>query len=563
MLNTTLAQLNFTVADLRGNTEKIKQAWKERDEQSHLVIFPELCVSGYPPLDLLQRYDFIRECHKAVEGLVEFSKDLGSLAVVGTPYYEDDLYNALLVIGRGRVLGKYYKRYLPNYSVFDEKRYFRKGREPLILEVGGFRVGFSVCEDIWHPDGWERFYAKAGCHAVININASPYYMGKYEYREKFLRARAQDNQMYVVYVNLVGAQDDLVFDGRSLVIDPEGRIIARLKAFEEDVQVLSLFKERVISKRMLDARLREWERVDAPCIIHTDGRALKPSEGRLEKNPEVEEELYSAVRLAIKDYTRKNRFERVVLGLSGGVDSALVACLAVDALGKDKVLGVFMPSMFTSKESEEDVWELAKNLGIKLLSVDIREVYQAYRKAHKAQDFTVADENLQARIRANILFYLSNRDGYLVLSTSNKSESAVGYTTIYGDMSGGYAPIKDLYKTWVYRLAHHRNSIKPDIPQRILTKPPSAELRPNQRDQDTLPPYELLDRVLELYIEENMGLEELLRAGFDEGIVRRVLKMVKMAEYKRRQSPPGPKLTKRALYGDWRMPITSGDWIHT
>ncbi len=556
ILNLALAQINPLLGSVEANISKIKLLSEQAQERAHMVIFPELALCGYPPEDLLLRYDFIERCMLSLEELVEFSKNLSSVLVFGMPYYDGDLYNALVVVAEGKILGVYKKTFLPNYSVFDEKRYFRSGREPLVVEIGGVKVGFSVCEDIWHPDGWERFYALSGCEVLVNINASPYYKGKYEFKENFLRARAQDNIAYVVYVNMVGGQDELVFDGRSMVIDPEGKVIARAKAFEEDLLFVSLEVERVKRKRLLDLRLRE-KGVDNPSVnafIPAQEKAL--CEVRVEVSPRDEEEVYKALLLAIRDYVEKNSFERVVLGLSGGIDSSLVACLAVDALGKDRVVGVFMPSEFTSSESREDVYELSKNLDISLLEYPIKEVYRTYLTLLDSKELSIAEENLQARIRANILFYLSNKYGWLVLSTSNKSESAVGYSTIYGDMAGGFAPIKDLYKTWVYKLARYRNSIKPDIPERVLLKPPTAELRPNQTDQDTLPPYELLDQVLELHIEEGMGLEDIVALGFDRELVKKVLRMVRRSEYKRRQAPIGPKLTKRAFGKDWRMPIS-------
>ena len=556
ILNLALAQINPLLGSVKANISKIKLLSEQAQERAHMVIFPELALCGYPPEDLLLRYDFIERCMLSLEELVEFSKNLSSVLVFGMPYYDGDLYNALVVVAEGKILGVYKKTFLPNYSVFDEKRYFRSGREPLVVEIGGVKVGFSVCEDIWHPDGWERFYALSGCEVLVNINASPYYKGKYEFKENFLRARAQDNIAYVVYVNMVGGQDELVFDGRSMVIDPEGKVIARAKAFEEDLLFVSLEVERVKRKRLLDLRLRE-KGVDNPSVnafIPAQEKAL--CEVRVEVSPKDEEEVYKALLLAIRDYVEKNSFERVVLGLSGGIDSSLVACLAVDALGKDRVVGVFMPSEFTSSESREDVYELSINLGISLLEYPIKEVYRTYLTLLDSKELSIAEENLQARIRANILFYLSNKYGWLVLSTSNKSESAVGYSTIYGDMAGGFAPIKDLYKTWVYKLARYRNSIKPDIPERVLLKPPTAELRPNQTDQDTLPPYERLDQVLELHIEEGMGLEDIVALGFDRELVKKVLRMVRRSEYKRRQAPIGPKLTKRAFGKDWRMPIS-------
>lgn len=558
LINLSIAQTNPKVGDIRGNLKKIKDFWEKADSQSHMVIFPELSLCGYPPEDLLLRLDFIQKCHKALEELLDFSTKRESLAVIGMPYYNGDLYNALVLLGGGKVLGIYKKTFLPNYSVFDEKRYFRAGGEPFILEMEGLRVGFSICEDIWHPDGWERFYALSGCKVLININASPYCKGKHEFKENFLKARAEDNIAYVVYVNMVGGQDELVFDGRSMVIDPEGRILARAKAFEEDLLTVSLDINVVRRKRLFDLRLREKEVEENNKleIYYLPKREKVPP--RVEESPREEEELYKAIALAIRDYVEKNGFERVALGLSGGIDSSLVACLAVDSLGRERVVGVFMPSEFTSKESREDVYSLVESLGIELLEYPIESLYKAYLQAFDSKDLTVAEENLQARIRANILFYLSNRYGWLVLSTSNKSEIAVGYGTIYGDMAGGFAPLKDLYKTMVYRLAQYRNSIRSDIPQRILTKPPSAELRPNQTDQDTLPSYEVLDRILMLYIEEGLDLKAIVCQGFEEEMVRRVLTMLKRAEYKRKQAPVGPKLTKRAFGKDWRVPITNG-----
>ncbi len=557
-LNIALTQVNPTVGNIEQNLKKIKENWQGAYKQSHMVIFPELALCGYPPEDLLLRYDFIKRCMSALEELVKLSESLSSVLVFGMPYYEGDLYNALVVVAGGKVLGVYKKTFLPNYSVFDEKRYFKAGKEPLMVEIGGVKVGFSVCEDIWHPDGWERHYALSGCEVLVNINASPYYKGKYEFKENFLKARAQDNIAYVVYVNIVGGQDELVFDGRSLVIDPEGKVISRAKAFEEDLLLVSLDVEKVRRRRLFDLRLRERDVSNPKVVASLSHQNNNLHKVRVEDSPKGEEEVYKAILLAIRDYVEKNSFEKVVLGLSGGIDSSLVACLGVDALGQDRVVGVFMPSEFTSPESKEDVYELSKNLGISLLEYPIREVYGTYLTLFGSKELSVAEENLQARIRANILFYLSNKYGWLVLSTSNKSESAMGYTTIYGDMAGGFAPIKDLYKTWVYRLARYRNSLKPDIPERILIRPPTAELRPNQTDQDTLPPYELLDQVLELHIEEGMGLEEIVALGFDRELVKKVLRMVRKAEYKRKQAPLGPKLTKRAFGKDWRMPVSGG-----
>jgi NAD+ synthase (glutamine-hydrolysing) len=554
-INITIAQLNFQVGDLEGNLKKIFDAWASQDHLAHLVVFPELALTGYPPQDLLHSIGFLKECKKKLEDLIDFSKRLNSLAVVGMPYYEGDPYNSLVLIGRGKLLGVYHKTFLPNYSVFDEKRYFRKGERPLMVSLNGVKLGFSVCEDIWHPDGWERFYALCGAEVLININASPYYVGKYQFKESFLKARAQDNLAYVVYANLVGGQDDLVFDGRSLIIDPEGRLIFRAFAFKEMVKTVSLPLEKVKSKRLMDIRLRE-KRVDCPSFLELqDERGLPYLEGSVERGLEEEEEIYRALELGLRDYFFKTGFKKAVVGISGGIDSALTACLGVDALGKENVVGVFMPSPFTSEESKKYAFELAENLGIELLVYPIDEVFNTYGRLFESKEISLAEENLQARIRANILFYLSNKHHWLVLSTSNKSESAVGYTTIYGDMAGGFAPIKDVYKTMVYRLARYRNSIKPDIPEGLFVRPPTAELKPNQTDQDTLPPYELLDQILSLHIEEGFSKEEIVRRGFDRTVVEKVFDMLRRAEYKRKQAPLGTKITKRNFNGDWRMPV--------
>jgi NAD+ synthase (glutamine-hydrolysing) len=556
-INIAIAQLNFKVGDLEGNRKKILDAWASQDSIAHLAVFPELSLTGYLPQDLLHNRSFLKACTKELERLVECSKKLKSIAVIGAPYYEGDLYNSLLLVGRGKLLGIYHKTFLPNYSVFDEKRYFRRGEKPLMISLNGVKLGFSVCEDIWHPDGWERYYALCGCEVLININASPYYMGKYEFKENFLKARAEDNIAYVVYVNLVGGQDGLVFDGRSLVIDPEGKVFFRSSAFKEMIKTISLPIEIVRNKRLVDLRLRE-KRVDCPVALGIeDKRDLPFLKTTVERSPVREEEIYEALKLGLKDYFSKSGFKKVVVGLSGGIDSALTTCLAVDALGKEKVVGVFMPSPYTSEESKKYAYELADNLGIELLAYPIDKVFDAFRDLFRSEELDVAEENLQARIRANILFYLSNKNHWLVLSTSNKSESAVGYTTIYGDMAGGFAPIKDLYKTMVYRLARFRNSIKPDIPEGIFLRQPTAELRPNQTDQDTLPPYEVLDGILILHVEEGYSLEDIVEKGFDRETVEKVFGMLRKAEYKRKQAPIGTKITKRSFNGDWRMPVVN------
>ena len=561
MINLSLAQINPTVGDLEGNLRKIKDVIENYSRFSHIILFPELAISGYSPEDLLLRIDFIKACERALEDLISFSKDHECLIGVGLPLWDGDVFNALALIFKGDLVGYYKKARLPNYGVFDEVRYFREGEEPLIVEVNGYKIGFSICEDIWYPDHVERLTLLSGAELLLNVNASVFHEGKQEFREGFVRSRAQDNICYVAYLNLVGGQDEIVFDGRSMVIDPLGRVVARAKAFEEDILTVSLNLEEVRRRRLLDLRWRfASKEIDPfPPIGKLKIKAEGRFEGRMENSPQSEEELYKAIVLATKDYVEKNNFSGAVLGLSGGIDSALTACIAVDALGRERVKALFMPSRFSSKESYEDAKALAENLGIDLIVISIDEIFAVYRKIFEEtlgiQDFSVADENLQARIRANLLFYISNRENLVVLSTSNKSESAVGYTTIYGDMAGGFAPIKDLFKTQVYALARYRNSIKEVIPERIFKKPPTAELRPNQKDQDTLPPYDLLDALLKPFIEENAPLSEIEVLPEEEKI--RVANMVRKAEYKRKQAPIGPKVTGRAFGKDWRMPITN------
>lgn len=561
-LKIAIAQINPIVGDLEGNLRKIVSLWESVDGKVHLICFPELALTGYPPEDLLLRRDFLRDCRKVLKDLVEISGRFNSACIIGVPLLKDDLYNSAVLVHKGSCLGEYHKRFLPNYGVFDEKRYFKRGENVLLFSLNGVRIGVTICEDIWYPEWLKKEYTLSGTHVVVSLNASPYCYGKTRFKENFLKARAEDNFCYVVYVNMVGGQDELIFDGRSMVVSPDGEIIARAKAFEEDLLLVSLDVSKVEARRLIEPRLREevyreiWPKPEL-CIDCENGEFSL----RVEDSPEEEAEIYEAIKLAIRDYFYKNGFKGVILGLSGGIDSGLTCVLAVDALGKDKVRALFMPTRFTSIESYEDSKELANNLGIPLYEIGIDGIFDSYRDTLRDvfgfEDFTIADENIQARIRANILFYLSNREGYLVLSTSNKSESAVGYTTIYGDMSGGFAPLKDVYKVWVYRLARYRNSISPVIPKRMLEKPPSAELRPNQRDQDTLPPYEILDDILRLHLEEGLGISDIVKLGFDESTVIRVFAMIRGAEYKRKQAPVGPKITKRAFGKDYRMPITN------
>jgi len=565
-----LAQINPTVGDFKGNSNLIKHFIDKADQGgADIVVFPELSLCGYPPEDFLLRKDFLKKSEEALREIVSYTAHTDSAVVLGYPKLsaEGFVYNTLGLIYKGRLLGEYYKQYLPNYGVFDEYRYFERGKHLLTLQFkDGKRVGFLICEDIWHPT-LARDYALLGVHLLVSINASPYEVGKFERKLKFVTARSTDGLYYTAYVNLVGAQDSLVFDGRSFVVSPSGELLTVGKPFEEELLFVDLDLEAVERNRLRDQRIKEasiCEVVSKPLQkVEIDRETTPPSRFTpfTYRPLEFEEEIFRALVRGIKDYFHKQGFKKAILGLSGGIDSALTAVLAAEALGPQNVLALYMPTKFNSTESYEDAQKLAKNLGINFRVVEIEPFFERFEELFKEMfpnwEFNVADENIQARIRANILFYFSNKEGYIVLSTSNKSESAVGYTTIYGDMAGGFAPLKDVYKTWVYRLARWYNKTKGReiIPERILTKPPSAELRPNQTDQDTLPPYEVLDQILQLYIEEGLSADEIAARGFNLGLVEKVIKMVHRAEYKRKQAPLGVKITKTAFDKDWRFPI--------
>ncbi len=550
-LNVSLCQINTTVGDFEKNFEKICD-FISKAKNSHMIVFPELSLCGYMPQDMVYSQKFIDLNKLYFEKLKDCSKDINSVIVVGFVREEKAVYNSLGVLFKGEVLGFYDKKFLPNYNVFDEKRYFKSGDRDLVIDINDVRCGFSICEDIWYPDGTERQDVLKGAEVIININASPYSIGKQAFKENFLKARASDNLCFLVYTNLVGANDELVFNGESLVINPKGHIIAKAKAFEEDVLHVSLDINEVFAKRRSDLR---WQEV---CKPEKASVSLYISKEAFYKNiifPRIskEEELIKAITLSIKDFFEKQGFKKAVLGLSGGIDSALVLYLGALALGKENIKAVYMPTSFNKEESYEDAKVLCENLGVELKVIPIESVRVVYEELLNYEQFDVADENLQARIRANILFYISNKENRIVLSTSNKSESAVGYTTIYGDMAGGFSPIKDLYKTEIYEIAYFINKDKEIIPKNIINKPPSAELRPNQKDQDTLPPYDILDKILWLLIEEYKDKEDIKE--FDKEVVEKVYNMLVKAEYKRKQAPIGPKLHERAFGIGWRYPI--------
>ena len=561
-----LAQINTTVGDIWGNVERMAGALgRATDAGARLVAFPELSIPGYPPEDLLMRPSFIEDNLRALE---EFATQVpeGIVAAVGFVDLDADLYNACAIVSGGEVLCRYHKRYLPNYGVFDENRYFREGSGAPMLEMGGTLVGISVCEDIWYSGGPAREQALGGAGVLLNVSASPYHRRKGASRERMLGVRASDYGSYVLFCNLVGGQDELVFDGHSVVFDPEGKLVARAVQFREDLLIVDLYPERSLVQRLHDPRPRKENPDKQPRIVEVPGYEPAPAppvEARIEPSLPEEGEVLEGLVLGLGDYFRKNGFSRAVLGLSGGIDSSLAAAVAVEALGPENVTGVLMPSRYTSEGSNTDAAALAKNLRIDTQTIPIGPAFDAYgemlRDAFKGLPEDVTEENLQSRIRGNILMALSNKFGWIVLSTGNKSEMSVGYSTLYGDSAGGFAVIKDVPKNLVYRVARHYNERKDRevIPDSVLAKEPTAELRENQRDTDSLPPYEILDPILEAYIEEDQGIAEIVAAGFDEEDVRRIVGLVDRAEYKRRQAPTGIKVTGRAFGRDRRMPITN------
>jgi NAD+ synthase (glutamine-hydrolysing) len=565
-MRVALAQINTTVGDIWGNVERMADALERAtDAGADLIAYPELTIPGYPPEDLLMRPSFIEENMRA---LGEFAGHIpeGVVAAVGFVDLDADLYNACAVVSGGEILHRYHKHYLPNYGVFDENRYFKEGSGAPMVDLGGDLVGVSVCEDIWYPGGPAREQALAGASVLLNISASPYHRRKGAFRERMLGVRASDYGCYVVFCNLVGGQDELVFDGHSVVFDPEGALVARADQFKEDFLLVDLYPDQSLMQRLHDPRPRKENPEREPEVIEILGyepAETEPVEPRIEPSLSEEGEVLEGLVLGLRDYFRKNGFSRAVLGLSGGIDSSLAAAVAVEALGARNVTGVLMPSRYTSDLSNTDAVALAKNLGIDTQTIPIGLAFDAYREmmeeAFKGLPEDVTEENLQSRIRGNILMALSNKFGWIVLSTGNKSEMSVGYSTLYGDSAGGFAVIRDVPKTLVYRVARHFNERKDRevIPDSVLTKEPSAELREDQRDTDSLPPYEVLDPILEAYIEEDMGVAQIVDSGFDEDDVRRIVQLVDRAEYKRRQAPTGIKVTGRAFGRDRRMPITN------
>jgi len=562
-----MAQINPTVGDLRGNASLILgYARRAVDKGAELVIFPELAVTGYPPEDLLLKPAFIAD---NLQILTELSAEIkGITAVVGfVDRGEGSIWNAAALIHEAAVSGVYHKMNLPNYGVFDEKRYFTPGDSPLNFVLKDVTMGLGVCEDIWTPHGPARLQAMCGASVIVNINASPYNMEKAAMREQMLRERAVDNDVHIVYNNMVGGQDELVFDGRGFIVGRDGDVLARAKAFEEDLLVYDLEIEATRKGNKKGGKAPKGVRTITLASKKQGGKTKPELPARRDLHLSVCEEVYRALVLGTRDYAVKNGFTHAVIALSGGMDSALVAVVAAEALGAENISCIFMPSKYTSEASRIDAAEFARNLGLSLMTLPIDEIFELYLKGlgpffdNRGSDVT--EENLQARIRGDIVMALSNKFGWLVLTTGNKSEMSVGYATLYGDMAGGFAVIKDVPKTLVYEVSEWinrwraGNGEKAPIPERILTKAPSAELRVGQRDEDTLPPYAALDVILKAYVEHDRSLAEIAAMGFAEELVKGVIEMVDKSEYKRRQAAPGIKITPRAFGRDRRMPITN------
>lgn len=569
-----LGQINTTVGDIAGNIECIRETiTRARNEGCHLVALPELAVTGYPPEDLVLRRSFCEASRDAVASLVD--ETVGIIAVVGfVDWRHGDAYNAAAVFVDGDWVDTYHKQRLPNYGVFDEERYFAAGTRVPIYEAGEFTFGVSICEDIWYPGAPLDEMALGGAELCVNINASPYHRGKALGRERMIATRAADNLIAIAYVNAVAGQDELVFDGNSLVFNAEGQLTARGPQFQESLVVAEVDLDAVAQRRLHDPRRRVELRDREPITLFErlpldpDGLPApferQPKTGPVAPLLEDHAEVWAALVLGTRDYLAKTGFKDVLIGLSGGIDSSIVAAIAVDALGPEHVIGVSMPSRYSSEHSKTDANELAANLGIRYLSIPIEPAHAAMLEmmadAFEGTDPGTAEENLQSRQRGNVMMTLSNKfPRSIVLTTGNKSEMACGYATLYGDMAGGFAVIKDVPKTLVFDLCRWRNNQgdRPVIPPQVITKPPSAELKPNQLDQDTLPPYEILDPIIEAYVEDDRTVAEITAMGFDEATVRRTVQMIDRNEYKRRQTPPGVKITPRAFGRDRRLPLAA------
>ncbi len=576
-LRLSLHQINTVVGDLAGNEERITDGLRAaQDVGADIAVFPELAVTGYPPEDLLLKEHFLRDATAVIQRLA--TRTRGLVAVVGFPERAEDVYNAAAILAGGRVQAVYRKLYLPNYGVFDEQRYFQSATAGGMFTLGDLRVGVTVCEDIWEPGPPASDEAAAGATLILNLSASPYHAGKGLERERMVAQRARDCLAAFALCNQVGGQDELVFDGHSFVVDHTGAILARARQFAEEQLICDVDLAAGLAARLRDPSHRPAVRRSVPRVAdlghaqrdlppQDKGATVSPSPRPAAPIAPLEAEIYAALACGLRDYVAKNGFEHVVLGLSGGIDSGLVACVAADALGPERVTAAIMPSPYSSPATQGDARRQADLLGIEAFELEIEPAMRAYdatlADTFAGHDADLTEENLQARIRGNLLMALSNKFGWLVLTTGNKSEMSVGYSTLYGDSAGGFAVIKDCPKTLVYRLARQRNAaarqagtIEP-IPASVIERAPTAELRPGQRDDDSLPPYPVLDAILEGYVEQNLGLEDLLAQGREESAVKRVISLVDRAEYKRRQAPPGIKISTRAFGRDRRVPITN------
>lgn len=566
-----LGQFNPCLGDIHDNCKKIRHLIKTAsDLQAQIIAFPELAITGYPPEDLLLRPQFIADNLQALHSLSEYVENI--IAIVGFVDTSDDIYNGAAVIYDKKIVYKYHKIFLPTYSVFDEDRYFKAGSVCPIFKTNDFSFGINICEDIWHPNGPSYVQSLSGAELIININASPFYAGKSDFKKKMLCTRANDSIAFIAYVNTNGGQDELVFDGGSMIIDPYGNVIAEAIRFDEQLLIADIDLADVYNRRLHDPRRRKRNLIHNLYPIETiiinnktntdDRPYIEPP--TIQRNLTIEEEIYKALIIGTRDYIYKNGFTKVCLGLSGGIDSSLVANIAVQAIGSENVLGVLMPSRFTSQESTEDAIELAGNLNIKTIKLPIMDIFNAYidtlSSIFDGLQSDITEENLQARIRGTLLMALSNKFNYLVLTTGNKSEMSVGYATLYGDMAGAFTVLKDVSKTMVYKICHWINitSKRAVIPERVLIKAPTAELRENQKDSDTLPPYDELDKIIEFYVEQDRSLEEII--DLCNGDIHKAMKTINMidkSEYKRRQAPPGVKISQRAFGRDRRYPITN------
>ncbi len=559
-LRIALAQTNPTVGDLAGNAERIAQLCAQAHKAgAELVVFGELAICGYPPEDLLLKRHFLEDNLRTVQELAILCPDIPAIVGLAEPA-ENGPYNCAAVLAQGKIAGVYRKMHLPNYGVFDERRYFQPGDSPTILRIKGQHLALTICEDIWADiDLAQLLGSKSQVQGLINISASPFHAGKMSLRQKLLTEQARQLDGPICYVNLIGGQDELVFDGGSMIIDPAGKIVAAGRRFAEDLVVVDLpLPEPIKHRKVRRFSGTNWITIDSKPPATIPAIPARP----LAKMSDLQE-IYDALVLGTRDYVRKNGFSKVALGLSGGIDSALTAAIAVDALGAENVVALTMPSQYSSAETREDAAATAKNLGIKLITIGLQDIFAKYLEvlsdAYGSGPGKLENENLQARIRANLLMALSNRFGWLVLATGNKSEVAVGYCTLYGDMVGGFGVLKDVFKTMVYKLARYANdkANRALIPISTLQRAPSAELRPNQKDSDSLPPYDLLDAILKRYVEEDKALDDIVAQGFEPELVRRITRLADHNEFKRRQSAPGVKITPKAFGRDRRLPITN------